>query len=282
MDELRDKPDYCYESGCPLAHKGRRFVLGSGDPTHARIAVGLEAPGGDEIVFDLREPEANRKVFTTKEECDAEIAVRKRDYPTLPLKFIYRGVALVGKSAFELMQWALPPVGLKRRDIFIDNTLRCLPPRNGDSNYPKGAERKRAEACCRHYDRWDKFKPDVSIVSMHPAGIIREPTSLWLQVKNFEKARDFAKRGLKVLVLAGGKAVKWWLGYADNVTKWQGHYEFNAQSAQERRAERLVEYSQVSMEKKRAKKKGAGGKAKKDDQSGVRGGMLGDLFDGRP
>jgi hypothetical protein len=452
LQELRDKPDWCYESGCPLAHIGKRFVLGSGDPTHASVAVGLEAPGGDEIVYDLLDPEPGG-VFTP-EECAAEIAVRRRDYPNLPRRFLTRGVALVGKSAFELMQWALPPVGLKRRDLFIDNTLRCLPPRNGDSNYPKGAVRKRAEACCRHYDRWDKrdgillhcnrcgrkiavyeeedllslqkrflatgevrerskttsekillsgmsnvahnisseletrnkeekpepetagiqiqgnrqiclhqnkarlsrgtprnngrssgpkiapnregasqercetrqsetksstsrdesslwrgalsvlseafcnqveckcgggfsssefsggFGPDVSIVSLHPAGIVREPTALWLQVKNFEKARDFAKRGLKVLVLAGGKAAKWWMGYAENVTKWQGHYEWNSQSAKERRAERLVDYSMVSLEKgrKNAKAKTAGGKRKKDKSGATGGGFIESLF----
>jgi hypothetical protein len=273
----RTKPQYCYDSGCPLAMKGAGFCLGAGDPETAKIALMLEAPGHNEIEFDL-EPGND---FFTQEECDKELAIRKRDYPTLAEKFLRRGIPVVGKAGFELWGWCLPPVGLKRRDLFIDNTLRCLPPRSGDSNYPKGAVRKRAEACCRHYDRWDKFKPDVSIVSLHPAGVVREPTPLWLQVKNFEKARDFAKRGLRVLVLAGGKAVKWWMGYAENVTKWQGHYEFNTRAEQERRAERLAEYSIVSLEKKsRAKKDKGGAKDKKAKSGGVRGGLIGELFGG--
>jgi uracil-DNA glycosylase len=182
----------------------------------------------------------------------------------------------VGKAGFELWGWALPPVGLARKDIFIDNTLRCLPPRNGDSAYPKGAERKRAEAHCRQYDRWNKFNPDIIVETLHPAAIVREPTPLWLQIKDFEKARDFAKRGLKVLVLCGGKAVKWFLGYGDNVTKWRGHYEYNSQAARERRSERLVEYSQVSLEKEKkgAKKKNKGGKVGKDNAGTTSSGFL--------
>jgi hypothetical protein len=256
MSQERDKPDYCYTSGCPLASKGTKFVLGCGDPKTAKIGLLLEGPGSEEVSFTLR-PEEDRRFYETAKECDAEVAIRKRDYPDLPMRYITRGVPVVGRSGFELVQWAFPAAGLRRSEIFIDNTLRCLPPKNGDSHYPDGAERKLAEAFCRHYDRFGRsqFQPDISIVSLHPAGIIREPTPLWLQVKNLEKARDFITTGAKVLLLAGGKAVKWWLGYGENVTRWQGHYEWNDAASQERRAARLASYaSAVPGEKKRGKK----------------------------
>jgi uracil-DNA glycosylase len=270
-----NKPDLC--KGCPLEHKGARFVLGSGEPITAKIAILLEAPGSTEIEFAL-EPGND---FFTQEECEKELAIRRRDYPNLPERFIRTGVPVVGKAGFTLFGWSLAPVGLKRKDIFFDNTLRCLPPRKGDSNYPTGPERKRAEAHCRVYDRFHLFKPDISVETLHPAAISREPTPLYLQVKDFEKARDFAKRGLKVLVLAGGKAVKWWLGYGENVTKWRGHFEWNDKAAQERRAERLLEYSQVSLEKKRAKKDKGGSKEPQDNTSPIRGGIVAEIFSGR-
>jgi hypothetical protein len=50
---MRDKPDYCFTSGCPLADKGRGFVLGTGDPVKARVGMILEAPGREEIEFAL-------------------------------------------------------------------------------------------------------------------------------------------------------------------------------------------------------------------------------------
>lgn len=249
MNELRDKPEACYESGCPLATKGKRFVLGAGDPTTAKFGLLLEGPGNDEVTFRLR-AEPGRKFYETQEACDKELALRRRDYPEIPERFLRLGVCVVGRSGSELVQWGFPAAGLSRADFFIDNTLRCLPPKVGDSHYPTGNERKRAEACCRQYDRWHLFQPDITVVSLHPAAIVREPTPLWLQIKNFLKAKDFVAQGYKVIVLAGGKAAKWWLGYGENVTKWQGHYEFNDLLAQARRDSRIQDYGGVSLEPK--------------------------------
>jgi hypothetical protein len=238
---MQTKPNYCFQSGCPLAHKGTGFVLGSGDPKTAKLALLLEAPGSEEVLFRLA-PEKGRRFYETQEQCDAELNIRRRDYPELSNGFTSKGVPVVGRSGFELVQWAFPAAGIRRDEIFIDNGLRCLPPKRGDSHYPLGDERKKAEACCRHFDRWGLFRPAVAVVSLHPAGIVREPTALWLQVKNLEKARDFVAQGLRTLVLAGGKAAKWWLGYGENVTRWEGHYEFNDVAAQERRRDRLERY----------------------------------------
>ena len=244
---MKEKPAYCHESGCPLAERGTGFCLGSGDPKTAKLALLLEAPGSEEVLFRLT-PEKGRRFYETQEECDAELATRRRDYPELESRFIKTGVPVVGRSGFELVQWAFPAAGLRRADLFIDNGLRCLPPKQGDSHYPNGPERKLAEAKCRHFDRFHLFKPDASVISLHPAGIVREPVGLWLQVKNLEKARDFVKQSLRVLVLAGGKAAKWWLGYGENVTRWQGTYEWNDAGAQARRAERLEKYGNATVE----------------------------------
>lgn len=67
-----------------------------------------------------------------------------------------------------------------------------------------------------------------SIWSLHPAGILRETgggiVALPLQQDTFTKAISFSRSGVKTLILAGGKAAKFWEGFGEAVTKWCGHY----------------------------------------------------------
>lgn len=208
---------------CPLATKGSGFVLGTGDPYTAKMMIILEAPGKDEIGFFIL-PVADRKFFATPQECATEIERRKKSFPDVPEKFLRRGAPIVGMSGAELDMWVLPAVGIQRKDLFIDNTLRCLPPKEKQGYYPKGDERKMAEQCCRHWDRLHQFRPDAMVITLHPAGILREVTPLPLQVKDFEKARDFMRGGKRVAVLLGGKAAKAFLRYGESVTKFRGDY----------------------------------------------------------
>src|SRR5512146_2064940 len=134
---IQDKPPYCYESGCPLATKGKGFALGTGDPATAKIALILEALGGDEVQFVIA-PLEERRFFRTKAECDAEIARRRAAFPELEERFLRRGAPVVGKSGAALNQWILPAAGLRREELFIDNTLRCLPPKKKNAAYPTG------------------------------------------------------------------------------------------------------------------------------------------------
>jgi len=136
------------------------------------------------------------------------------------------GAGVVGKSGSLLNQWIFPKVGVRREEVFIDNTLRCLPPKNKQGQpYPTGAERSQAEHCCRHWDRVQRFDARMVEVSLHPAGILREVTPLPLLIRDFEKAVSAIRQGYKTLMLLGGKAAETFLGYAENVTRWRGHYE---------------------------------------------------------
>ncbi len=220
---MRDKPDACYASQCPLADKGRGFVLDYGDPLTAEYALVLEAPGHDEIQFRI-EPNARRWFLSTKEECDRELAVRRRDFPGLDERFIRTGVPAVGATGSVLEQWLFPVVGMRRDKLFIANTLRCLPPKSKRDAYPKGEERKAAERCCRQWDRWDKFRPDAQLVTLHPAAILRDVTPLPLEIEDFKKARDFRAAGRRVMILLGGKAMKAFTRIGENVSKFRGHY----------------------------------------------------------
>ena len=250
---LLDKPAQCYAARCPMADcvcghhldehnddgsckscefpackgfktKGRGFVLGSGDPKTTKIAMVLEAPGKDEVEFSLGLPRPGRMFYETKAECDAEIEVRKQDFPALSDTFVRKGVPIVGKTGFELVSWVFPNVGLSRRELFVDNTIRCLPPKTKQGAYPKGDERKGAEKACRMWDRLEAFRPDVAVVSLHPAGILREVTPLPLQVKDFERVRDYMKQGLRPMMLLGGKAAKAFVRCCENVTRFRGAY----------------------------------------------------------
>ena len=92
-------------------------------------------------------------------------------------------------------------------------------------------------------------------MNIHPAAIAREATPLILQIRTFEKAKDFAAQSEKPLVLCGGKAVKTWLGYGSNVTRWMGHYERETEASSERRTARIEEGLKVTLKAKVKKEK---------------------------
>jgi hypothetical protein len=225
---MSSQPPSC--SGCPLYGKGTGFVLGSGDPRTAKIGIALEAPGREEILYEAD---------------SAEVARRTLRYPELGDRYLRRGVPVVGKSGGILFGWGLSAVQVTRQDLFIDNTLRCLPPKVKDSQYPTGNDRKKAEAWCRQYDRWDEFNPSVSLINIHPAAIAREPTPLPLMIKAFEKAKHFAVAGEKPLVLCGGKAVGAWLGYGGTVQTWMQHYQVETDFTRNQREQRRIEGMKV-------------------------------------
>lgn len=216
------QPPTC--ANCPLYGVGKGFVLGSGDPAKAKYAVILEAPGREEISFQLR-PNPNRAFLQTTGECEKEVALRRRDYPGMEERWLRTGVPAVGATGMALQFWIWQKLGIRREEVYVDNVLRCLPPKQKSGEaYPTGDVRKEAERCCRQYDRIGTFRPDTAIVSLHPAGLLREITPLPLAVKDFEKVRDFTAQGRRVVALLGGKAASAYLRYASNVTKWRGHW----------------------------------------------------------
>jgi uracil-DNA glycosylase len=233
---MDDKPRYCYDSGCPLADKAKGFALDYGDPRTAKLCIHLEAPGKDEIVYQLLGQRSQRQLLWVDENelNKAEVARRRKWLdPKFAKKFLERGAALVGMSWVVQYNWILKKFGLERKDLYITNSLRCLPPKNKDGDhYPTGKDRTGAEAACRHWDRLEEFilfapKSEViALVSMHPAYLLREATPLRLVLEHFKKANDIIRKGGRALVLLGGKAVKLRLGYFDNVMKTQGHYEW--------------------------------------------------------
>lgn len=199
------QPPSCFSSGCPLAGVAKGFVLGSGSPSKARYGACLEAAGRDEIVFELK-PNANRQFLSTAEACEKELAERRAAYPNLDEKWLKTGAPIVGATGGALTWWILPKVGLRREEFFVDNVLRCLPPKSkSGGQYPTGETRKQAERCCRQYDRWEEFNPNTIVLTIHPSSLLREITPLPLLIKDVERVRDFTSQGRRVLLLLGEK-----------------------------------------------------------------------------
>lgn len=168
---------------------GRGFAYGEGNPLTARIALCGEALGVNE----------------------AE-----------------EGHPFWGKAGKLLEYWILNPVGLNRADLFIDNGLRCWPPKNKQGDYyPIGDDREAAEKCCRQYDKWTDFSADCSLVTIHPAALLRSETPLTLVLEDFRKAKRLAAEGYKVRILLGAKAAAIFLPYVTEVLKWRGHVHWH-------------------------------------------------------
>ena len=233
-----NQPPSCYAAKCPLAGKAQGFVLGTGDPDRAKFSIVLESPWRQEVVWRLDDP--------------VEIARRKRAYPDIPVEFLTRGAPVVGPSGAELFGWALAALGVGREQVFVDNTIRCAFSL-AKPDYPTGEVRKRAEACCRQYDRLGRV--DIALVNLHPAAINREPTPLPMQVMAFRKATDCAAQGKRALVLCGGKAADAWFGASRNPMRWLGHYEWNDPASQARREERRAKGLAIVVGEKKKKVK---------------------------
>lgn len=115
-EKMLNKPEGCKE--CPLYEKGKGFCPDRKAKKVAKYLFIGEAPGKNEVA---------------------------------------QGKPFVGKAGFVLENWmmrAVPEIQLanERGEIMYANTLRCLPPEVQGRPYPKGEERKLAEAHCRQYD----------------------------------------------------------------------------------------------------------------------------------
>src|SRR3990167_6851325 len=118
---MLDKPVGCL--GCPLHTKGKGFCPDK-VPANPRWAIVGEAPGKNEIA---------------------------------------KAEPFIGQAGYVLDNWLLKAVpalviAQKRGEVIYMNTLRCLPPEVQGRAYPKGEERRLAEAHCRQYD------PDLTAV----------------------------------------------------------------------------------------------------------------------
>lgn len=208
----------------------------------------LENPGNQEVGYIVRE------LF----DGPAEIQRRRERFPEIAdSRFVTLGAPIVGPSGNETFQWALKQLNIQRSDLFIDNCLRCLPPKGKtDSHYPTGAERKLSEGVCtKLWSRIDEFAPTAAIINFHPAAILRDVTPLPVQIRAFEKAKWLMSKGYRVIVCCGGKAADLFFGYGSNVTRFAGHWQVESDFTWARRRERWARNLEVKMVKMKKVKK---------------------------
>jgi uracil-DNA glycosylase family 4 len=126
-----NKPESC--NGCPLLEKGKGFCPDRKARKPRILFIG-EAPGKNEIE---------------------------------------QGEPFIGKAGFVLDNWlvrAVPELQLAKEkgEIYYANTLRCLPPEIQGRPYPKGEEKKLAEAHCRVYDQFPESIETVVLFGDSP------------------------------------------------------------------------------------------------------------------
>lgn len=200
--------------------------MGQGDLARARFAIMFSQP--------------ERYAVNVFVEAD-ELARRRALYPDIPESFLKRGVPLGAGGIFDA--WVLKNVGVSRSEVYVDSLIRC-----STDKYPKDKVRKKAEAFCRQYDR---FQPTVNFVVIDPMSLQKDPAPLPMVNKGFEKVLDFGAAGEQVLMLAGGRSANMWMGaYASNANRMGHHYEFNTPAAISRREQRRLEGLAMSTEKK--------------------------------
>jgi hypothetical protein len=238
-------PQQCADAECPMVATAKNFACHSGQmPPRSGICILLESPGSDEGIFLVKDLVGGL----------AEIERRRKLYPDLEDKWTRVGAPVVGRAGTLMWYWILQPLNLQRSDVAVFNTLHCYPGKSADGTfaYPKGNVRKRAEATCAHtwlqpLLEWD---PTISVIAMHPSAISRDVTPLPVVLRAIEKAKVFAAKGERVLVLMGGKAAKHWMGYGENTTRWCGHFQFETEFTRRLRRERWDANRRLSVEKK--------------------------------
>jgi hypothetical protein len=115
----------------------------------------------------------------------------------------------------------LHPLGFTKKTLLVSYVLRCCPRWNKrlrKPGYPTGKTRDNAEVSCRIYDNrhghegslvsgglW-AFNPNIFLITFNPRDSIKIPAYHRQLRIDFEKAREFVKRGYRPLVLCGNEA----------------------------------------------------------------------------
>lgn len=164
-------------------------------PAHPKVAIMLEAPGGDEI--QENEP-------------------------------------LRGRAGQLWYSKLILPAGLEREDCLIANTLRCRPPENKypTGRVRKHAEELCRQYDDSHGKGWSlvagglrSFNPNAFVVAMHPAALLRSSAAMRLVKKAVERTAWLARVGYRPCLLMGDKPMSIVAPFlTGGVKRWNGHY----------------------------------------------------------
>ncbi len=136
---------------------------------------------------------------------------------------LVNGVPMSGKAGRYWEREFLEPIGVKKSDLIIANVIRCYP---HGGNFPTGKDRIAACRMCRQWDRIEKeFKPNVVGVTFNPAALMRNPQQTKFLRRALERAAEYARQGLRPLLLMGEEAVEVYAPWLQGALKrWQGSF----------------------------------------------------------
>lgn len=209
----------------------------------------------------LETPDANDCASRVKDLPDGLVEIERRiaAYPTLEDRWIRLGAPATSwdDKITTMWNWILNSMALQRSDLALFFTLNCFQGREGGKLiYPKGDVRKKAEATCAGL--WLKplmdWRPTVTVVGIEIASR-SDSTPVPIGLRCVEKAKKFAAAGERVLLVIGNRAAKHWLSYAENSTRWAGHWQQESDFTYRRRQERWDENRRLSVVKKAKREK---------------------------
>lgn len=137
------------------------------------------------------------------------------------------GWPVVGNTGRKLFDEIVAPLGYSREDVFLDNTIRCQPPRyQGKQTYPTGRDRSLAEDACRYWDAGiDLWNPNLISCTWHPASLFEDHSRERLVGEAVRKAFMHAEAGYRPLLLMGEKAAERFAPFwAGQMKYWQNHW----------------------------------------------------------
>lgn len=199
MTGVSSKPDLCKD--CPYYSIGAGFVADEYPSGEPKIAMWLEAPGADEILY---------------------------------------GRPLWGKAGKLWERQLLEPLGLARSDILIVNTLRCRPPGNkypiGKLRKEVEIKCRQYDTWSQAGDGVmvdnrgiGTWNPDTYVITEHPASILHSGAigKLRLLRAHIKRAVAIADCGCRPCVVMGRVAFDLlWPGLSKHggLRAWAGHY----------------------------------------------------------
>lgn len=188
------KPNQC--KGCPYEKSGHSFV-----PGHL----------GDKPLWRL---DAKRNIHRTNIDFSKVRLSVCGEGPAYDEAL--KGYPFAGRAGSLMNHWIFDETGIDRSKVVIDNVVRC------DAVEPDKPINKDAVDFCVQYDRHREFQPELDILTLHPAALLRDIVPLPLVQADFGKARELS-RDFRVRLLLGKSAIQKWYRFASNPTRWRGH-----------------------------------------------------------
>lgn len=134
------------------------------------------------------------------------------------------GEPLTGRGGRAWEHKFLSVVGLRRDQVILAHTLRCLP--NSGEKFPIGRMRTEAVKFCRRWDEWERqFQPNVWGVTINPGQLLVTPNQEVFLRRAMDRLKGYVDTGYRPVLLMGEEARETYAPWLHGATKkWQNHW----------------------------------------------------------